>query len=94
MPGEIDASFAGQMPDPEDPPDVVLAVEPDIGGRPGRTEQTLVLVDPQGSRMGADERRRHADDVDGLRRVAFRSGSCHDSNARTLTMALSRVLRD
>ena len=99
-PGEVDAAVPGQMADPGDPPDVVLAVEADVGGGPGRTEQALVLVDPEGPRMRADERRRHADDVDGRsdrgrRRIRVRPSwvgrwSCRD--ARTLTMPLSRVL--
>ncbi len=55
MPGEVDAAVLGQVADPEDPPDVVLAVEADVGRRPGRAEQALVLVDPQGPRMHADE---------------------------------------
>ena len=72
--GEVHAALPGQMADPGDPPDVVLAVEPDVGRRPGRTEQTFVLVDPKRPRMRADEGRRHADDVDGSLRVAFRTG--------------------
>ena len=53
--GEVHAALAGEVADPEDPPDVVLAVEPDVGRRPGRAEQALVLVDPQRARMRADE---------------------------------------
>ena len=63
--GEVDAALAGQVADPEDPPDVVLAVQADVGRRPRRAEEPLVLVDPQRARMRADDARRHADDVDG-----------------------------
>ena len=63
-PGEVDAEVLGQVADPEDPPDVVLAVEPDVRGRPGRADETLVLVDPQRARMDADDARRDADHVD------------------------------
>ena len=37
-PGQVDAQVLGQMADPEDPPDVVLRVEADVGGvRAGQT---------------------------------------------------------
>ena len=72
--GEVHAALPGEVADPEDPPDVVLAVEPDVGRRPGRAEQALVLVDPQRSRMRADDARRHADDVDGPLGIAVRTG--------------------
>ena len=52
-PGEVDAAFLGQVPDPQDPPDVVLAVEANVGWGPGGAEQALVLVDPERSRMDA-----------------------------------------
>ena len=68
-PGQVDAPVLGQVTDPQDPPDVVLAVEPDVRRGPGRAEQALVLVDPQRARMDADDARRHADDVDGSRRI-------------------------
>ena len=77
MPGEVDAALPGQVPDPGDPADVVLAVQADVGGRPGRAEQALVLVDPQRPRMRADERRGHADHVDGTLGIAFWADGRH-----------------
>ena len=53
--GEVHAQVLGQVPDPQDPTDVVLAIEPDVGPGPGRAEQALVLVDPQRARMDADQ---------------------------------------
>src|SRR4051812_23406926 len=79
---EVDAEVLGQVANPEDPPDVVLAVEPDVRRRPGRTDETLVLVDPQGSRMDADDARRHADDVDGTSRVPVRPAVRHSIRPR------------
>ena len=75
--GEVDASLPGQMADPGDPTDVVLAVEADVGWRPSRAEQPLVLVDTEGSGMGAHEGRRHADDVDGPLGVALWTDGRH-----------------
>ncbi len=76
-PGEVHASLAGQVADPQDPPDVVLGIEADVGRRPGRAEKPLVLVDAQGSRVRTHEGGRHADDVDGPFGVAIRSRRCH-----------------
>src|SRR4051794_30686841 len=64
-PGEVHAAVPGEVPDPQDPADVLFAVQPDVGRRARRTDQALVLVDAQRPRVGGDERRRHADDVDG-----------------------------
>ena len=77
--GEVDAEILGQVADPEDPPDVVLGVETDVGRRPRRAEQALVLVDPQRARMDADEARRDADDVDRTR--GSRSGPAFDMSS-------------
>src|SRR3954447_2761559 len=68
-PGEVDAAVTGEVPDPQDPPDVLLRVEPDVGGRARRTDQALVLVDAQRPRVRRHEGRRDADDVDGHGRV-------------------------
>ena len=76
--GEVHAALPGQMTDPGEPTDVVLAVEADVGWGPGRAEQALVLVDAEGSRMRAHEGRRHADDVDGTLRVALWTDLGHD----------------
>src|SRR3954453_2020280 len=65
-PGEVHAAVAGEVADPQDAPDVLFGVQADVGGRPRRADQTLVLVDPQRPRVRRDERRGHADDVDGL----------------------------
>src|SRR3954466_13994321 len=70
-PREVDAEVLGQVADPHDPTDVVLRVEADVGRRSRRADQTLFLVDPQGSRMHADDARRHADHVDGSLRVSI-----------------------
>ena len=80
-PGEVDAALTGQVPDPGETTDVVLAVEADVGRGPGRTEQALVLVDAEGPRVRAHERRGHADDVDGSLGIALRTDLGH---ARTL----------
>jgi hypothetical protein len=45
--GEVHAPLPGQVADPGDPSDVVLAVQADVRRRPRRTEQTLILVDPK-----------------------------------------------
>src|SRR5207249_3441884 len=70
-PGEVDAPVPGQVTDPQDPPDVVLAVKTNVRRCPRGTEQSLVLVDPQRARMHADDLGRHANDVDGPRRVSL-----------------------
>ncbi len=75
--GEIDAEVLGQVANPRDPPDVVLRIQPDVGRRSRRADEALFLVDPQRSRMHADDARRHADDVDGSLRVAIWSGHGH-----------------
>ena len=75
--GEVHAALPGEVTDPGDPPDIVLAIEADVGRRPGRAEQPLVLVDAKGPRMRADERRGHADDVDGALGIAFRADLGH-----------------
>src|SRR3954468_11905598 len=49
--GQIDAPIASQVPDPEDPTDVLLGIQADVGGGARRTDQTLVLVDTEGPRM-------------------------------------------
>ena len=85
--GEVHASLTGEMTDPQDPPDVVLAVQADVGRRPRRAEQTLVLVDPQRARMCADDARRDADHVNGTSGVSLwpwgrhRSGSLEGVDA-------------
>ena len=90
--GKVDTAFAGQMADPQDAPDVVLAVETDVGRRSGRAEEALVLVDPQRARMSADDARRDADDVDRASRITLCPGVAgHAQDAKTLTMPLSRV---
>ena len=78
---EVDATLAGQVPDPEDPTDVVLAIETDVGRRPRRAEQTLVLVDPQGARMNADDARGHADHIDGPLGIALGRGEDANGSA-------------
>ena len=75
--GEVHAALPGQVADPGEPTDVVLAVEPDVRGRPGRAEQAFVLVDAEGPRMGAHEGRGHADDVDGTFGIAFWADGGH-----------------
>ena len=62
--GQVDAEVLGQVADPEDPPDVILGVEADVGWRARRADQALLLVDAQRSRMHADDAGGHADDVD------------------------------
>src|SRR5262245_57733575 len=76
--GEVDAALTREVADPQDAPDVVLAVETDVGGCPRRAEQTLVLVDAQRSRMCADDARRHADHVDRASWVPLGPGGCHE----------------
>ena len=79
--GEVDAEVLGQVADPHDPPDVVLGVQADVGRRSRRADQPLLLVDPQGSRMHADDARRHADHVDGSLGVSIRPAERHLSSA-------------
>src|SRR4029078_7477187 len=69
--GEVDPEVLGQMADPHDPPAVLLGIEPNVGRGPRRADETLFLVDPQRARMHADDARRHADHVDGARRVSI-----------------------
>src|SRR5829696_3450018 len=64
-PGEVDAAVTGEVTDPQDPPDVLFRVQADVGRRARRADQALVLVDAQRPGVRGDERRRHADDVDG-----------------------------
>src|SRR6478609_4776943 len=75
--GEVHAALPGQVADPREPTDVVLAVEPDVRGGPGRAEQAFVLVDAEGPRMCAHEGRGHADDVDGTFGIAFWTDGSH-----------------
>src|SRR3954471_1719287 len=63
--GEVDPEVLSQVTDPHDPPDVLLRIEADVGGRSRRADEALFLVDPQRPRMHADDARRHADHVDG-----------------------------
>src|SRR4051794_16849957 len=62
-PSEVDAAVAGEVPDPQDPADVLFGIQADVGRRSRRADETLVLVDPERPRVGRDERRGHADDV-------------------------------
>ncbi len=73
-PGEIHPSLTREVADPHDPADVVLAIEPDVGGSASRAEETLVFVDPQCPRMHADDARRYADHVDGSLGIPLGSG--------------------
>ena len=66
-PGEVHAPVPGEVADPQDPPDVVFAVQADVGRGASGADQALVLVDPQRARMDADDAGRHADHVDGTR---------------------------
>ena len=91
-PGEVHAALAGEMPDPGDAADVVLAVEPDVGRGTGRAEQPFVLVDPKGARMRADQRGRHADDVDGPLRVSFWSSERHAQASVGRGRFMTRIL--
>ena len=75
--GEVHAALPGQVADPREPTDVVLAVEPDVRGGPGRAEQALVLVYAECPRMRAHESRGHADDVDGTFGIAFWADGSH-----------------
>src|SRR6476659_7520174 len=70
-PGEVHATISGQVTDPGEPPDVVLAVETDLGWGPCRAQEAFVFVDAKGSRVCADQGGRDADDVDGPLRVMF-----------------------
>ena len=70
-PGEVHTSVSGQMTDPGEPPDVVLAIETDVGWGPCRAQEAFVFVDAKGSRVCADQGGRDADDVDGPLRVMF-----------------------
>src|SRR6478752_880073 len=74
--GEVDAAVAGQVSDPQDPPDVLLGVEADVGRRARRADEALVLVDAQGPRVCGHERGRHADHVDGPGGVPVRPAGC------------------
>ena len=97
-PARFTPRFCGQMPDPQDPPDVVLRVQTDVGAGAGRADQTLTLVDAQRARMNADELSGDADHVDRTRRIhalrggGFAKGFCHVAYATSLTIPLSRVL--
>src|SRR2546427_6261565 len=61
--GQVDAPVTGEVTDPEDPSDVLFAVEPDVRVRPSRADETLVLVDPERPRMDAHDARGDADHV-------------------------------
>ena len=63
-PGQVHAQVLGEVPDPEDPAEVILGVEPDVGGGAGRAHQALTLVDAQRPGMDAHQLRGHTDDVD------------------------------
>ncbi len=63
-PGQVHAQVLGEMPDPEDPAQIVLRVEPDVGGGAGWTDQPFTLIDAQRSRVNADQLGSHTDDVD------------------------------
>src|SRR5919108_3794130 len=63
-PGQVDPRL-GQLLDGAQPVDVPLRVPPSVPGGPGRPEQSLALVDPQGLGMDPRELGGHADDVDG-----------------------------
>ena len=69
--GEVDAALPGEMADPGEPPDVVLAIETDVGWGPCRAQEAFVFVDAKGSRVCTDQGGRDADDVDGPLRVMF-----------------------
>ena len=70
-PCEVDAQVACQMADPEDPPDIVLRVETNVGARSRRADQTLQLVDAQRSWMDTDQLCGHADHVYRTRWIPF-----------------------
>ena len=69
--GEVHAALPREVADPGEPPDVVLAIQTDVGWGPCRTQEAFVFVDAKGSRVCADQSGRDADDVDGPLRVVF-----------------------
>jgi hypothetical protein len=74
---EVDPPVPGQMPDPLDPADVLVAVEADVRRCPGRTEQPLIFVDPQCPRMHRDNPGGDADDVYRPPRIAICLAKTH-----------------
>ena len=77
--GEVHAPVPGEVTDPQDPADVLLRVEADVGRGASGTDEALVLVDPERPRMRGDERRGDADHVDRAGGVPFRSSKGHRS---------------
>src|SRR5690606_16025451 len=64
-PGEVDA-LLGQLGDPAEPADVLVAVHAGAALGPGRGEQALLLVEAERGRRCADQPGGHRDGVDGL----------------------------
>src|SRR5690606_40600375 len=64
-PGEVDA-LLGQLGDPAEPADVLVAVHAGAALGPGRGEQPLLLVEAERGRPHAGQPGGHRDGVDGL----------------------------
>jgi hypothetical protein len=58
--GKVHASLLSKAPYPQNAPDIVLRVEPDIGRGSRGGQQSLVFVDSQGARVSLNQARRHA----------------------------------
>ena len=80
-PGEVRPALLGQVPDPEDPADVLVRVEADVRRRARRLDQALVLVDPERPRVDRDDPGGDGDDVDGAGRVPIEPAAEHARRA-------------